>query len=342
MKLIASQLGPQQLQNVEQLAHRIANLCQIRIENRIPFRGKELPIYSFAFGDSSKDLPVIALVGGIHGIEVIGTQVVLSFMESITELMRWDESWHELLKKVRLLFYPIANPGGMMGRTRSNPQGVDLMRNSPVEAKELSSAFVMGGHRLSPMLPWYRGEAGKPMELEAQTLCRYVEKEVWPAPFSVVLDVHSGFGVSDRVWFPFASSRTVFPNVAEIFRLKNMLDLSFQHHIYRIEPQNVQYRTHGDLWDHMYFQFQNHNPMGTFLPLCLELGSWNWVKKNPGQLLSGIGIFNPMLPHRQARTLRRHHTFLDFLVRAVASYRGWQPNAKERSMLEGEAKAIWY
>ena len=48
-----------------------------------------------------------------------------------------------------------------------------------------------------------------------------------------------------------------------------------------------------------------------FLPLTLEMGSWLWVKKNPRQLFSRHGIFNPLIEHRQQRVLRRHLALLD-------------------------------
>ena len=38
----------------------------------------------------------------------------------------------------------------------------------------------------------------------------------------------------------------------------------------------------------------------------MEMGSWTWVKKNPRQFFSLLGIFNPLIQHRQLRVLRRH------------------------------------
>ena len=54
-----------------------------------------------------------------------------------------------------------------------------------------------------------------------------------------------------------------------------------------------------------------------FLPVTLEMGSWLWVKKNPRQIFSRHGIFNPMIEHRQQRVLRTHIGWLDFITRAV-------------------------
>ena len=62
-----------------------------------------------------------------------------------------------------------------------------------------------------------------------------------------------------------------------------------------------------------------------FLPFTLEMGSWLWVKKNPRQLFTWFGHFNPILPHRLTRVLRRHLTLFDFLLSATASYQYWLP-----------------
>ena len=42
---------------------------------------------------------------------------------------------------------PLVNPVGMYKGYRSNGNGVDLMRNSPIESKEKVYPFV-GGHRI--------------------------------------------------------------------------------------------------------------------------------------------------------------------------------------------------
>lgn len=46
-----------------------------------------------------------------------------------------------------------------------------------------------------------------------------------------------------------------------------------------------------------------------------------WVKKNPRQVLSRQGLFNPLIRHRQHRVLRRHATLLEFFMRAAFNHR---------------------
>ncbi|MEO7641920.1 MAG: zinc carboxypeptidase, partial [Ramlibacter sp.] len=99
--------------------------------------------------------------------------------------------------------------------------------------------------------------------------------------------------------------------------------------------------THGDLWDHLYLQACREGT-GVLLPLTLEMGSWLWVKKNPRQLFSRHGIFNPLIAHRQQRVLRGHLPLLDFAVRAAASWRSWLPEGVERDQHHKAALQRWY
>ena len=251
---------------------------------------------------------------------------MLSYLRSLVGRLSWDRSLHRLLEEVRLVFMPIVNPGGMWASTRANPRGVDLMRNAPVQASE-RVPYLLGGQRLSAGLPWYRGREGDALETESQALCETVQRELLPRPFSLALDCHSGFGLSDRLWFPYAHTRRPMPHLPEMQALAAIFEQTHLHHTYVIEPQSAQYLAHGDLWDHLYLQ-ACEDPARTFLPLTLEMGSWLWVKKNPRQLFSRKGIFNPVISHRQQRVLRRHLSLLDFLARAACSHAQWRPQAQ--------------
>jgi hypothetical protein len=80
-----------------------------------------------------------------------------------------------------------------------------------------------------------------------------------------------------------------------------------------------------------------------FLPLTLELGSWAWVRKNPRQLTAARGWFDPIVPHRVRRTLRRHLPLFDLLQRASAAPHAWsEPDPAARAALERDAFARWY
>jgi hypothetical protein len=299
-----------------------------------------LKLHALTLGNPDPAMPGFAVIGGVHGLERIGTQVVIAFLQSLAARLRWDVLLHQQLESLRLVVIPMLNPGGFWRRTRANPQGVDLMRNAPIEAEQ-PVPRLLGGQRLSPSLPWFRGAADAPMQPEAQALCDLITRELLPRPFSLAIDCHSGFGTRDQLWFPYAHTTTPIAHLAEIHALAELLDDGHLYHRYTVEPQSRHYLTHGDLWDFLYQRALTHSP-AVFLPLTLEMGSWLWVKKNPLQLFSRHGMFNPQVPHRWQRVLRRHMNCLDFLARACVSHAHWLPTGSEREPHTARALARWY
>jgi hypothetical protein len=298
-----------------------------------------LPVYRIALGSRDPQVPAVGFFGGVHGLERIGAQVVIAWLHSLVVRLDWDETLHRQLDGVRLVFMPLVNPGGMWRGTRANPAGVDLMRNAPVQARDPVAPLV-GGQRISAVLPWYRGRAGAAMEPESTAVCAAVEHELLGRPFSLALDCHSGFGLRDRVWFPYAHTTQPIAHLPELGALHAIFERSHPHHPYVFEPQSRQYLAHGDLWDHLYLRSLERG--ARFLPLTLEMGSWLWVKKNPRQFFSLRGIFNPLIAHRQERVLRRHFALLDFLVRAAVAADRWLPPQEERERHRRDALARWY
>ena len=117
-------------------ADSLGVLGEVREEAWIRHKDLNFPILSFHFGPQDPQLPSLIFVGGVHGLEKIGTQVVTSYLKSFIRLLTWDHSLNNILKECRILFYPLVNPVGMFLSTRSNGRGVDLMRNAPIEAIE--------------------------------------------------------------------------------------------------------------------------------------------------------------------------------------------------------------
>ncbi|MFV8750215.1 DUF2817 domain-containing protein [Nannocystaceae bacterium ST9] len=309
---------------------------------RVSHGGIEFPIHGVVVGARRADAPTLALIGGVHGLERIGTRVVLAGMHTFAQYLAWDRMLAAALDEIRLVFVPLVNPVGMWMLRRSNPRGVDLMRNAPPHP-DASGTPLVGGHRYSSRLPWYQGPSEAPMELEAAALCDFMRAWVLPSRAAITLDVHSGFGSIDRLWFPYAYTRRPFPSLAEAYALKCLLDDTMPHHIYEYEPVSRNYRVQGDLWDFLYDERRKAEIEGPFLPLTLELGSWAWVRKNPAQLLDVLGSFNPIRPHRLRRTLRRHLPLIEFLLRAVAGSRAWSAfEPHERQRLESEGFRLWF
>jgi len=334
-----------ELVEVQRLAvHAGKDLVQVNELAMVQHKDLLLPLLSFEFGSRQADAPVFFLTGGVHGLERIGTRVIISYLKTLTQLLNWDPATRDLLDRVRLVVVPVVNPIGMYLGRRSNGNGVDLMRNAPVEADDGGSVLLAAGHRISKSLPWYRGALGAGMEVETKAIINYFEEQFAKSSSVIALDVHSGFGSVDRLWFPYARTKNPFPNLREIFKLTHLLDSVYPHHIYRVEPQAASYTTHGDLWDYLYDRRRLAGG-SIFLPLTLELGSWLWIKKNPRQLFSAFGIFNPLLPHRTSRILRRHLHLLDFLLRASSSAEAWQKGygyLQNPADVERMAMARWY
>src|SRR5450830_589980 len=268
-----------ELTELERIIQAGAPWLEARSACNVEFKGRHFPVYVLNIGSKDPSAPAVGFFGGVHGLERIGTRILLAFLRSLLGRLKWDKVLHHQLESVRLVFMPLVNPAGMWNNTRCNTSGVDLMRNAPVDSLE-KVPFLLGGQRFSARLPWYRGAADAPMEAEAQALCDVVREELSSRAFSVALDCHSGFGLQDL--------------------------------------------THGDLWDYLYMQTAAETN-NVFLPLTLEMGSWRWVKKNPRQLFSRTGMFNPNAPHRLQRVLRSHLVWFDFLTRAACAHKHWLP-----------------
>jgi hypothetical protein len=326
-----------------QFLEQLFSLCDQRIRVRelatVYHKHDPFPIYSIHMGNPDPKTPKIAFIGGVHGLERIGSQIVIAYLETLINRLEWDALLHHELENLELILLPVINPVGMYHGWRANGNGVDLMRNAPVDA-EGKVSFMVGGHRLGPWLPWYRGRKNEDMQQETQILVDTITEYLLPSPFSMVLDCHSGFGMEDRIWFPYAGTSRPPENLAEIYALKQMFAASYPNQNYIIEPQTHHYTTHGDIWDYLYKNAQRSG--NTFLPFTLELGSWRWVRKNPWQIKSLVGLFNPVMPHRLQRALRRHNVLLEFLLRATMSFDNWLPRGKQRLQFHHAGLDCWY
>lgn len=327
---------------LEDIIKRSSSCFTARLEAEIPLNDNtHLPLYSLHFGNAAPENPAVIITGGVHGVERIGSQVILGFLQSFIERISWDESVHHLLENISLTIIPIVNPSGMYLRKRCNRNGVDLNRNAPLDVVDTDgfrAHWLAGGQRWSRHWPWFRGKNAQ-LEAENQVLERILVTESTKRPLVMSLDVHSGFGFEDRLWFPYAYRRKPFDQLAEVMALKLLWQRTCPHYNYRFEPQSSHYLTHGDIWDYLHKRVKDKQ---LFLPLTLELGSWNWVRKRPSQLFSRLGLFHPMVPHRLRRAVRDHQMLLQFILHAAASSSAWLPNEHNRDSLWQSAINLWY
>lgn len=327
---------------MESLIESFGSRARVRVVAHVEYKDKSYPLHSLVLGSQDPKAPAVGFFAGAHGLEKIGSEVVLAYLRILLELLSWDRQFQQRLERSRLVFMPLINPVGIVNRTRSNGNGVDLIRNSPLDGDEAGGPFYRG-HRVSPRIPWYRGVAGAEMEIETKAMMEVVQKELLTSTHSIAIDVHSGFGARDRFWFPYAHSRRPFPDLAEAYALKQLFDRSYPHHFYAFEPMSRQYTIHGDPWDYFYEQNRQRAGHGFFLPFTLEMGSWAWMRKNPMQIFSKNGAFDPVLPHRRSRILRRHVGLFDFMHRAVLSPEVWlQQDDSARVSNRHRAMELWY
>jgi hypothetical protein len=291
------------------------DLADVRTHSFVEFNSKKYPLVSIHFGNPKA--PALVVVGGVHGLERIGAQLAVSLLKSFYERLTWDKIAQDFLQHVQLIFVPLVNPIGYFEITRSNGQGIDLMRNAPIET-DGKAPFLLGGHHYSNRLPWYRGTV---TAQETEFLLSVMKEVLASASTVISVDIHSGFGFKDQLWFPYAYSQKEFTQLAELSLFFELFEKSHPYHIYKIEPQSKNYMTHGDIWDYCYLNFKKTDQV--YLPLTLEMGSWIWVKKNPLQIFSKTGLFNPIKQHRINRTMRRHRPLFDFLIHSLISHPVW-------------------
>lgn len=307
----------------------------------VSFKNKTYRIPVFTIGSMDPEHPILFMTGGVHGIERVGAQLAWSLLKTTLDRLVWDTSLQELFTHIRLVVVPLLNPVGYYNFKRCNGNDVDLMRNSPVVAVE-KTPFLLGGHRYSKILPWYQGDVGS-MELENKALYDCFMKSCGLSRCVISIDFHSGFGMKDRLWFPHSYTRKPFSEIAEMHAFTRLLEKTHPYHIYKIEPQSDGYLLNGDIWDHLFLELKLKNPKSIYLPLTLEMGSWTWVRKNPLQLFSRQGIFNPIKEHRLKRTYRRHHLLYDFMLKALRSHGAWtdlDPAIQQRHFNSGIER--WY
>lgn len=312
--------------DIAQKNPRLVQLKQVGLSRQTK-NGFQFAIHSLEIGTKSaiKKNPV-GLIAGVHGLETIGIRILLDFLEYITDPDS-EGFMHEIRKgQVGIVAIPIVNPGGVALKRRSNPAGVDLMRNSGIKADKVVPFF--GGQSLSRRLPYYRGIG---LEPESRTLHRVLFEKFYKIKNRVlpVLDIHSGFGRKDSIWWPYAKTAAPCADHTMIYNITNFLRLNCHHDNFEYSAQGVVYNAHGDLWDMFYDHYLKYHSShykrwnSHLLPLTLELGTWAHLRKNPGRIFNKRNIFNPPR-EKKAETITGYRSFLrDFVLLAKSSPGDW-------------------
>ena len=79
-----------ELQQLETIIQRLGNQAQTEVLTRIGYQDRSLPVYSISIGSQRDDVPVIAYFGGVHGLEKIGTEVLLAYLQTLANILLID------------------------------------------------------------------------------------------------------------------------------------------------------------------------------------------------------------------------------------------------------------
>ncbi|MCC6274865.1 MAG: DUF2817 domain-containing protein [Leptospiraceae bacterium] len=284
--------------------------------------GFKFPIHAIEVGTKKAiQKNPVGLVAGVHGLETIGIRVLLDFLDYITN-PKHSKDFSELEKgKLGIVCIPILNPGGVALKSRSNPNGVDLMRNSGIDSEK--AVPFLGGHKLSGKLPYFRGNT---LQKESRILQKFVEDYFFKSDgqFMILLDIHSGFGVNDSVWWPYAGTKKYCEDQPIYEKISKNLLVEKALTKYKFGPQSEIYTAHGDLWDKFYDDFlevkrnKKWKPDRKFLPLTLEIGTWADLKNNPLKIFRKRGLFNPTNQNKEI-FIKAHRDFLTSIVKLTNS-----------------------
>ncbi len=325
---------------LHQLLTNHPSLIHYQIEQIIECRGLQLPLLSLRLGDLSTANSCLLITAGVHGVERVGSQLLLSWLGTLLNRLNWDTALRQQFSRdIALIIVPIVNPGGMADNKRSNPDGIDLNRHAPIDAED-RVPWPVGGQRISRHLPWYRGAIGAAPAAEFVALENIIRRCRANNRTLLTLDIHSGFGLNDHLWIPHAYKKAAIDSIASYAALKLLLDKTYPYHCYRVGPQACHYLSHGDLWDYFYCDSQRQGLH--IMPLTLELGSWRWVKKRPRQLLRFASWFHPVTPHRHGRVMRRHLLLLDFLLAATKNFSVWNPTGYSVEQMKQLSDQLWF
>ena len=110
-----------ELAELEQIIDEAGDTLEVRQLCRVCTDDTTFPVYALALGSQAADAPAVGFFGGVHGLESIGTHILLVFLRSLVHRLKWDQVLQHELQSVRLVFMPLVNPGGMYRHSRANP-----------------------------------------------------------------------------------------------------------------------------------------------------------------------------------------------------------------------------
>src|SRR5688500_18475591 len=96
-----------ELDALESVLARGARHLRTDVACTVDSAGQALPLHVIRLGNADSALPAVGFFGGVHGLERIGSRVVIAFLDHLVARLEWDASLHQLLSGVHLVFMPI-------------------------------------------------------------------------------------------------------------------------------------------------------------------------------------------------------------------------------------------
>lgn len=107
---------PRELGHIQDFAERYPELSLTTL-TRIEHQGFEMPLQRLSMGSQDPTAPCLILTGSIHGVERIGSQIILAFIKSLLKRRHWDSQLNDTLNKIQVLTVPVVNPWGVTGQS---------------------------------------------------------------------------------------------------------------------------------------------------------------------------------------------------------------------------------
>ena len=305
-----------ELLQLKRLAKNYSDILIMEELGEIEHMGYRSPVNAFYISHKpNPELPTVAFFSCFHGVEWIGSRVLVNFIEHLIREITWDEDIKALTEKVNICGIPVVNPIGRLEHNRSNGNGIDLMRNAPVRSDK--ALLLLGGQKFSRHIPWYMGEG---LEKENVIVSKFLDDNVFPSDFKITIDIHSAFLRGSRIWIPYASGKKLPEKETKLFRqVRKTLNSVYKYNPYKYQKQENIYKTHGDFWDHS-FDRHGSSAKGTFLPITLEISSREWSVRNFLRKWSLEALFSPSNRKQENSEYIKHIMVFDFIIRFAKNY----------------------
>jgi len=106
-----------ELSELERIIAAGTPLLSARTACTVQLQEQCFPVHVLTLGSADPNVPAVGFFGGVHGLERIGTRILLAFLRSLLGRLNWDQVLHHQLQSVRLVFMPLVNPAGMWNNT---------------------------------------------------------------------------------------------------------------------------------------------------------------------------------------------------------------------------------